>query len=199
MIAWNDDELAPNGGFPPHAHATLEIITYVRGGEITHQDSLGNIDRTRAGDVQVMSAGTGIRHAEYNLEDTTSRMFQIWMAHDRSSGAPALGTKPFPRAERAGRLVALASGFESDIEALPTRARARVLGAMLRTGESLEYALVPDRMGYLVATLGRLEVNGARLEARDGGAIKNVSVLSFEVLLDVELVLVDVSSDVPRE
>jgi redox-sensitive bicupin YhaK (pirin superfamily) len=193
LRAWNDDEIAPNSGFPPHAHADMEIITYVREGVITHRDSLGNVGQTRAGDVQVMSAGTGIRHAEYNLEHATARLFQIWIAPDRSGGAPAWGTKPFPTGQRAGRLVALASGYESDTEALPIRARARVLGATLRAGEYLEYRLEPNRMSYLVATRGRLEVNGVALDARDGAAIKDIAVISLDALLDVELVLVDVS------
>jgi redox-sensitive bicupin YhaK (pirin superfamily) len=193
LRAWNDDEIAPNSGFPPHAHADMEIITYVREGVITHRDSLGNAGQTRAGDVQVMSAGTGIRHAEYNLEHTTARLFQIWIAPDRSGGAPAWGTKPFPTGQRAGRLVALASGYESDTEALPIRAQARVLGATLRAGEYLEYHLEANRMSYLVATRGRLEVNGVLLDARDGAAIKDVTVISLDALLDVELVLVDVS------
>ena len=77
LRVWNDDEIAPNSGFPPHPHANMEIITFVREGAITHQDSLGNKGRTEAGDVQVMSAGSGIRHAEYNLEPVTTRIFQI--------------------------------------------------------------------------------------------------------------------------
>jgi redox-sensitive bicupin YhaK (pirin superfamily) len=76
---WNDDAIAPNSGFPPHPHADMEIITYVREGAITHQDSLGNHGRTEAGDVQVMSAGSGVRHAEYNKEGDTTRLFQIWI------------------------------------------------------------------------------------------------------------------------
>jgi redox-sensitive bicupin YhaK (pirin superfamily) len=94
LRAWNDDEIAPNSGFPPHAHANMEIITYVREGVITHWDSLGNLGQTRAGDVQVMSTGTGIRHAEYNLEHTTARVFQIWIAPDRSGGTPACMRPP---------------------------------------------------------------------------------------------------------
>ena len=79
LRVWNDDEIAPNTGFPAHPHANMEIITYVREGAITHQDSLGNKGRTEAGDVQVMSAGSGVRHSEYNLEPTTTRIFQIWI------------------------------------------------------------------------------------------------------------------------
>ena len=195
LRAWNDDEIAPHSGFPPHPHANMEIITYVREGVITHRDSLGNEGQTHAGDVQVMSAGTGIRHSEYNLQDTAALVFQIWIDPDRPGGAPAWGTKPFPKVDRAGELVTLASGYEQDLDAaLPIRARARVLGALLRQGEALEYALPADRMSYLVATRGRLLVNGVRLEARDGAAISNVSNIALEALRDAEVVLVDVSS-----
>src|SRR6186713_3587826 len=110
LRVWNDDEIAPNSGFPAHPHAHMEIITYVREGAITHQDSLGNEGRTEAGDVQVMSAGSGVRHSEYNLEPGTTRIFQIWILPDRAGGAPAWSTKPFPKGDRSGHFVVLASG-----------------------------------------------------------------------------------------
>jgi redox-sensitive bicupin YhaK (pirin superfamily) len=116
LRVWNDDEIAPNTGFPPHPHRDMEIITYVREGAITHQDSLGNIGRTEAGDVQVMSAGSGIRHAEYNKEAIPTRIFQIWILPDRRGGTPAWGAKPFPKGDRAGRFVTLASGLGGDAE-----------------------------------------------------------------------------------
>src|SRR5690348_3429004 len=114
LRVWNDDEIAPGTGFPPHPHADMEIITYVRQGAISHEDSLGNKGRTDAGDVQVMSAGTGIRHAEYNHESEPTRIFQIWIIPDRRGGAPNWGTRPFPKEARSGRLVALASGAAED-------------------------------------------------------------------------------------
>src|SRR6201994_722278 len=136
LRVWNDDTIAPQTGFPPHPHADMEIITYVREGAITHRDSLGNSGRTEAGDGQVMSAGTGIRHGEYNLERGTTRIFQIWIMPDRRGEPPAWGAKPFPKGERSGRFVALASGHEDDVDALPIRTDARVLGASLNAGES---------------------------------------------------------------
>ena len=114
LRVWNDDEIAPNTGFPAHPHANMEIITYVREGAITHQDSLGNKGRTEAGDVQVMSAGSGIRHSEYNLEPTTTRIFQIWIEPTTEGGQPTWGAKPFPKSNRSGRFVTLASGFADD-------------------------------------------------------------------------------------
>jgi hypothetical protein len=191
LRVWNDDEIAAGAGFPPHPHADMEIITYVRQGAITHKDSLGNEGRTAAGDVQVMSAGTGIRHAEYNLENETTTLFQIWILPTRKGGQPAWGAKPFPKADRSGRFVTLASGFENDNDALPIRTDARVLGATLKAGESTRYELGETRHAYLVPASGAIEVNGVRLNARDGAAVENVAVLDVKALQDSELVLVD--------
>ena len=141
LRVWNDDEIAPHTGFPPHPHADMEIITYVRSGAITHEDSLGNEGRTEAGDVQVMSAGSGVRHAEYNRESVPTTLFQIWIEPAGQGGTPSWGAKPFPKADRSGRLIPLASGFAGDTGALPIRAEARVLGATLKSGDSVEYAL----------------------------------------------------------
>jgi redox-sensitive bicupin YhaK (pirin superfamily) len=169
----------------------MEIITYVREGAITHEDSLGNVGRTEAGDVQVMSAGSGIRHSEYNLEEKPTKLFQIWIEPTRPGGAPAWGAKPFPKAGRDGRLVPLASGFAEDKDALPIRTDARVLGASLKAGEKVEYPLGAKRSGYLVPAKGAVEVNGVRLDARDGAAIQNEDVLNITALEDSEIVLVD--------
>ncbi|MSP50583.1 MAG: pirin family protein [Alphaproteobacteria bacterium] len=191
LRVWNDDEIAAGEGFPPHPHADMEIITYVREGAITHEDSLGNRGRTEAGDVQVMSAGTGIRHSEFNLEPETTKIFQIWIIPDRRGGAPVWGAKPFPKGARSGRFVTLASGREGDADALPIRTDARVLGATLKAGETATYPLGADRHGYLVPAFGRVEVNGVRLDARDGAAIAKEPVLKVKALEDAEVVLVD--------
>jgi len=191
LRVWNDDEIAPRSGFPPHPHADMEIITYVRDGAITHQDSLGNEGRTEAGDVQVMSAGSGIRHAEYNLEPETTRIFQIWIQPTEGGGAPTWGARPFPKADRAGRFVTLASGLPDDGDALPIRTNGRVAGATLKAGETTEYALGPGRHAYIVPAAGAVEVNGVRLDARDGAAVKDEPVLRVTALEDAEVVLVD--------
>jgi redox-sensitive bicupin YhaK (pirin superfamily) len=191
LRVWNDDTIAANTGFPPHPHADMEIITYVRQGAITHQDNQGNKGRTEAGDVQVMSAGSGIRHSEYNLESGQTRIFQIWIIPSQRGGAPSWGSKPFPKGDRSGRFVTLASGFEGDIDALPIRTDARVLGATLKAGESAEYALGASRHGYLVPARGRVEVNGVRLDARDGAAVRDEPILRVTAIEDAELVLVD--------
>jgi redox-sensitive bicupin YhaK (pirin superfamily) len=191
LRVWNDDEIAPNTGFPAHPHADMEIITYVRTGAITHKDSLGNEGRTEAGDVQVMSAGTGIRHAEYNLEAVPTTLFQIWIQPTRRGGAPSWGAKPFPKGDRSGKFVTLASGLEGDADALPIRTDARVAGATLKAGETVEYMLGADRNAYLVPATGAIEVNGVRLNARDGAAVQKEEVLSIRALEDSEIVLVD--------
>ncbi|WP_297692066.1 pirin family protein [Phenylobacterium sp.] len=191
LRVWNDDEIAANSGFPPHPHADMEIITYVRAGAITHQDSLGNKGRTEAGDVQVMSAGTGIRHAEYNLEPGATTLFQIWIEPNARGGPPAWGAKPFPKSDRAGRFITLASGLADDADALAIRTDARVLGATLRAGETADYPLDPSRHAYLVPATGAVDVNGVRLDARDGAAITGERSLSVTALEDAEVVLVD--------
>src|ERR1700726_409796 len=191
LRVWNDDTIAPNTGFPPHPHADMEIITYVREGAITHQDSLGNKGRTEAGDVQVMSAGSGIRHAEYNLEPTKTRIFQIWIEPTTKGGQPTWGAKPFPKSDRSGKLVTIASGFKGDNDALPIRADARVLATTLKAGESAEYAPGKSRNLYLVPAAGAVEINGVRVNARDGAAIRDEAKLKITALEDSELVLVD--------
>jgi len=194
MRVWNDDTIQPQSGFPTHPHADMEIITYVREGAITHKDSLGNTGRTEAGDVQVMSAGTGIRHGEYNFEPGTTRIFQIWIMPDRRGEPPAWGAKPFPKGDRSGRFVALASGREEDVDALPIRTDARVLGASLKAGETAEYRFAQDRYGYLVPSKGKVVVNGIDLGTRDGAAIRDESVITVTASEDAELVLVDTSA-----
>ncbi|RCW74506.1 pirin family protein [Pseudorhodoferax soli] len=191
LRVWNDDTIAANTGFPPHGHADMEIITYVREGAITHEDNLGNKGRTEAGDVQVMSAGSGIRHAEYNREPVTTRIFQIWIMPNGRGKPPAWGAKPFPKADRAGQFVALASGLPGDDEALPIRTDARVSGATIKAGQTTTYQLGAGRRAYLVPAEGAVEVDGVRIDTRDGAAIKDVDSFSVTALSDAEVVLVD--------
>ena len=191
LRVWNDDEIAPHTGFPPHPHANMEIITYVREGAITHEDSLGHKGRTEEGDVQVMSAGEGLHHSEYNREDRPAKIFQIWIEPREDGGSPSWGAKPFPKGDRSGRLVTLASGLPGDKDALPIRADARVLGATVKKGESLEYELGAKRHGYLVPAAGTVEVNGVQVGPRDGVAIEKEEKVIVKALEDAEIVLVD--------
>ncbi|MEW9856047.1 pirin family protein [Novosphingobium sp. M1R2S20] len=191
LRVWNDDTIAPRSGFPTHPHNDMEIITYVRKGAITHRDSLGNEGRTEAGDVQVMSAGTGIAHSEFNLEDEETTLFQIWILPDRRGEAPNWGARPFPKDARDGQFAILASGMAGDVGALPIRAEARVLGATLKAGESVTYATNAGRHAYLVPATGRVRVGDTEAKARDGVAITGLDIITVTALEDAELVLVD--------
>ena len=191
LRVWNDDSIAPKTGFPAHPHSDMEIITYVRKGAISHRDSLGNSGRTEAGDVQVMSAGSGIQHSEFNLEDEVTDLFQIWILPDERGGAPSWGMQPFPRGDRAGRFVVLASGKEGDEGALPIRTDARVLGATVKAGDSISYPLTPDRHAYLVPATGKVRIDDVEVNARDGAAITGVDSINLTAIEDSEIVLVD--------
>jgi redox-sensitive bicupin YhaK (pirin superfamily) len=191
LRVWNDDTIAPQTGFPAHPHRDMEIITYVREGAITHRDSLGNIGRTEAGDVQVMSAGTGIVHSEYNLEDVPTTLFQIWITPDLIGRAPGWGQRRFPKADRSGQFVVLASGMACGDDALRIRANARLLGATLQQGQSTPYRLGAGRHAYLVPASGRVLVNDVEVQARDGAAIAGLDHFTVTAIEDSELVLVD--------
>ena len=134
LRVWNDDAIAAQAGFPPHPHRDMEIITYVRSGAITHRDSMGNSGRTAAGDVQVMSAGTGVTHSEFNLEDEETTLFQIWIIPDRTGEQPGWGQREFPKASREGGFEMLASGTPDADDALPIRADAKVAATTLNAG-----------------------------------------------------------------
>ncbi|MGT2477449.1 pirin family protein [Paraburkholderia terrae] len=191
LIVWNDDEIAVGSGFPMHGHRDMEIITYVRQGVVGHRDTLGSEGAIHAGDVQVMSAGTGIRHMEFNKGDIPLKLYQIWLVPRTSGGEPRWDTKSFPEDDRAGRFAVLASGFDDDKEALPIRANARVLGATLKAGKSIEQELNSTRQAYLVVASGKIEVNGEPVGTLDGVAITRVATVKITALEDSELVMVD--------
>ena len=186
---WNDDRIAAKSGFPPHPHRDMEIVTYVRTGAITHKDSMGNEGRTEAGDVQVMSAGTGVTHSEFNLEDEETTLFQIWIETDRPGVKPGWGQMPFPKEARDGNFQLLASG-NGDDGALTIHADARILGATVKAGSSVEYRADPTRHLYLVPSAA-VRINGVAADARDGVAITGEEVVRIEAEADAELVLVD--------
>src|SRR4051812_32573543 len=173
LRVWNDDEIAAGTGFDPHPHRDMEIITYVREGAITHRDNMGNEGRTEAGDVQIMSAGTGVVHSEYNLEAETTRIFQIWIIPDVRGAKPNWGAKQFPRERREAGFEVLASGRPQDAGAgaLPINVDGAVLAATLKAGQTLRQTLAEGRAAYLVAAKGAVQVNGAALGPRDGAGI----------------------------
>jgi len=194
LRVWNDDRIKPQNGFPPHGHRDMEIVTYIRRGAITHEDHLGNRGRTEAGDVQVMSAGTGIVHAEYNLEAEPTELFQIWIEPARRGLAPNWGTRRFPRPGRERNLIVLASGRDrhASTDALRINQDAAVYCATAAAGSMLEHRLEPGRRAYLVAPRGRLTVNGTAAAARDGVAIRDEDRIEIKALEESEVVLVDV-------
>lgn len=193
LIVWNDDEIAVGRGFPLHGHRDMEILTYVRQGVLGHRDTLGSEGTIHAGDVQVMSAGMGIRHAEFNLGEVPLKVYQIWLLPRETGGEPRWGTKPFPRSDRSGRFAVLASGFADDHEALPIRANARLLGATLKAGERIRQQLGLTGSAYLVVASGRVEIDGEPMGPLDGVAITNVAGAEVVALEDAELVMVETS------
>ena len=191
LRVWNDDTIAPETGFPPHPHSDMEIITYVREGAITHQDSLGNKGRTEAGDVQVMSAGTGIRHSEYNLEPEPTRIFRSGSCRRGAARRRAGGRGRFREESVRG----VSSRWRA---ALPmTRTRCRSAPTRACWVRRCARARAPNirwaagRHGYLVPATGAVTVNGVRLEAGDGAAIRDEPALHIRAEDDAELVLVD--------
>lgn len=197
LRVWNDDEIAAGTGFDPHPHRDMEIITYVREGAITHKDSMGNEGRTEAGDVQIMSAGTGVVHAEYNLEPTTTRIFQIWIMPDRRGVKPAWGAKRFPKEKREASFEVLASGRPQDEGngALPINVDGAVMAATLKKGQTLVQPLAEGRAAYIVPARGAVTVNGAAAAARDGIAVREEKEISITATEDAELVMVEVAAD----
>ncbi len=192
LRVWNDDLIQPHTGFDMHPHRDMEIITYVRRGAITHEDSLGNQGRTAAGDVQVMHAGTGITHSEHNREDEETELFQIWVEPDAAGHAPGWQEAKFPKADRAGALVPLASGQPQFADrALPIHQGATFYGAVLPRGQSVGHPLGQDRIAYLVAPAGHVTVNGAPVEPRDGVAMFDLDEIELAAVTDAEVVLFD--------
>ncbi len=195
LRVWNDDRIAPGTGFDPHPHRDMEIITYVRRGAITHRDSMGNEGRTEAGDVQVMSAGTGIVHSEYNLEQEPTDLFQIWIMPNRRGHEPRWDARRFPKSDRAGSLVALASGRPDGGEALPIHVDATLYGATMLAGQTIDLALAGARQAYLVPVTGILSIDGVMIETRSAAVIRHTGALTLTAVEDSEVLLADLPGD----
>lgn len=191
LRVWNDDRIAPGSGFDPHPHRDMEIITYVRRGAVTHRDNLGNEGRTEAGDVQVMSAGTGIVHAEYNLEEEPTDFFQIWIMPDRRGHAPRWDTRAFPKSDRAGTLVPLASGRSEAQKALPIHADVTLYGATMLAGQSTTYEIKKGRQAYLVPGTGVIAAGDTTIETRAGAVIRNTGAVTLVAKEDSEILFAD--------
>ncbi len=195
LRVWNDDLIRPKTGFPMHPHRDMEILTYVRSGAISHEDSIGNRGRTEAGDVQVMSAGTGIVHSEYNLEDNDTEIFQIWIHPNRRHLEPRWETRSFPGVADTAAVTVLASGRPEDRDgnALVIHQDAALLGARLGVGQSVRHEIGPGRAVYLVPSGGDLDLNGRDVSDRAGVAVADERILDIRALSGpVDVVLVDV-------
>ena len=192
LRVWNDDTIRPHTGFDRHGHKDMEIVTYVRRGAITHRDHLGNEGRTNAGDVQVMWAGRGIQHEEQNVENEPTQIFQLWIIPNQTGIAPGWEAQRFPKGDRAGALVTLASGRKKDSGALPIHQDAAIIAATLKAGQSVQHVIEPGRYVYLVPALGRLTVNGKAVKARDGVAVHGEDRIEIAAVEDGEILIADV-------
>lgn len=186
----NDDIVSAGGGFDFHSHRDMEIITYVRTGAITHEDSLGNHGVTRAGDVQVMSAGAGITHAERNEESVATTLYQIWITPRSTGGSPRFEAKQFPKHE-SNQLELLVSGFveHAGTNALSINQDAAMYGAALNEGLSLSQNL--HGAGYLLVSKGNIQMGDNTLNQGDGVAITDETSIHFTTLAPSEIVLID--------
>lgn len=197
LRVWNDDRIKPRTGFPPHGHRDMEIITFVREGAVTHRDHLNNQGRTRAGDVQVMSAGKGIQHEEWNLEDTDSTLFQIWIEPREQGIRPRWEQAEFPKEDRKGKLIELASGRpDAPAEALYIAQDAAILGATLDRGQEVTHELAGGRLAYLVPSKGSVTVNGILVPERAGAAIRGEERLTIRAEENAEIVLADLPPEI---
>ncbi len=194
LYVLNDDEIAPHAGFGMHSHADVEIVTYVRAGAVSHQDSLGNQERLEAGDVQVISAGTGIQHEGHNPGDVPTKIFQIWLRPRTAGHAPRWDTQSFPKADRAGQFITLASGRGTK-GSLELRCDAEILGASLFAGTATNYDLRSGDLGYLVVSSGAVKVNGVRATAGEGIVLREEATIHVKALQDTELVFVITSPE----
>lgn len=193
LRVWNDDLIAANTGFGTHPHSDMEIVTYVRKGAVSHEDSLGNRGRTEAGQVQVMSAGTGIRHAEFNHEDEDLTLFQIWVEPATMGVEPRWDTRTFDRSHSSGGFQTLVSGRggrEHD-DALFIHQDAAFMAAILDAGESTQLTIEPGRKVYLVPARGAILVNGVEVPERGSAEIENEAQLNIEAPQGAEVVLFD--------
>ena len=173
----NDDRVAPGGGFGAHGHRDMEIVSYVLDGALAHKDSLGTGSTIRPGDVQRMSAGTGIRHSEFNASDTEPvRFLQIWLLPDSNGTAPSYEEKAFP--DRAGKLRLVASRDARE-GSVTINTDADLYATILAKGEEAKHAFAPGRIGWVQVARGALDVNGVSLEEGDGLAIADEAAITL--------------------
>jgi redox-sensitive bicupin YhaK (pirin superfamily) len=194
----NDDKVAAGQGFGTHPHDNMEIITYVRQGAITHKDSMGNTGRTGAGNVQVMSAGTGVFHSEHNLEGEDTRLYQIWIMPNAENVKPRWEAREFPKEPVEGSLALLVSGRKEDTKkgALFIHQDAAIYGGRLKAGTTVEQ---PIRAGaYVLASVGRFSVNGTPLKQGDGAEVTGEKTLRITADTDAEILVIDVPEEAQK-
>ena len=189
----NEDRVVPGGGFEEHGHRDMEIISYVLDGALEHKDSTGNGEVLWPGEVQVMGAGTGIRHSEFNHSQSDGVHFlQMWVLPERAGMAPAYDQKDFPKAERQGRLRLIGSrdGREGS---LVIRQDVDLYASLLSAGDELRHALADGRHAWVQVARGVVEVNGQRLKAGDGAAVTGEPALTLRCIEDSELLIYDLA------
>lgn len=189
----NEDWVAPNTGFPTHPHRDMEIITYVLEGKLEHKDSLGTGSVILPGDGQRMSAGTGIRHSEFNPSTTEAvHLLQIWIQPERVALVPSYEQKSFPEAEKRGKLRLIASR-EADNGSVKINQDAKLYVTLLKPGEEVMLELASARHAWLQVARGAVEVNGKKLMQGDGAAISDEQKLSIKGVQDAEVLLFDLA------
>jgi len=189
----NDDHIAGGGGFPTHPHRNMEIVTYVLEGALAHKDSMGNGSTIRRGDVQYMSAGTGVAHSEFNAsKNETVHMYQIWMFPDKQGYEPAYDQKHFDAPEKRGRLRLVVSpdGREGSVK---IRQDNELYATVLAPGEAVKHALKPERHAYVQVARGSVTLNGKELETGDGAAISAEKSVELVGVKDAEVLLFDLA------
>jgi redox-sensitive bicupin YhaK (pirin superfamily) len=187
----NEDRVAPGSGFGTHGHRDMEIISYVLDGELAHRDSMGNGSVIRPGDVQRMSAGTGVRHSEYNhAQDRTTHFLQIWIEPNETGIPPSYEEKRYSDADKQDRLLLIASPDGAD-GSVRIHQDARLYAARLAEGKTLGAMLGTGRLGYLHLIRGSATVNGERLEGGDAARIHEETTLEIRAASDSELLLFD--------
>jgi len=187
----NEDVVAPGRGFGRHPHADMEIVTYVLSGELAHQDSMGNGSIIKPGEVQRMSAGTGVTHSEMNVSRTAPvHLLQIWIVPDRRGYPPSYEQKEFPDRQDRLRIVASPDGRDGSVT---IHQDATLLAAVLSAGTAVAHALAPGRYGWVQVARGAIEMNGQRLSAGDGAAAKGPGTLAISAVEPAELLVFDLT------
>lgn len=198
LLVINDDIIAAGSGFGMHGHDNMEIITYVRQGAITHEDSLGNKGITHAGDIQVMSAGTGIRHTEYNAEAVDTNLYQIWIQPNKQQVKPRWDAKTLDKTPIDEKLHLVVSGLEQHKVGAPLfiHANAAIYAGRLKSQTTIEHQLISGEKGgaYLLVSEGKVEVNGELLTKGDGAEITRTDNVNIKAIKDSEVLLIELLS-----